>query len=168
MDGEFGQPANPSLGTDRFPRPKKSQRPQGFGLDRSLQQQRTPWNHRDRNSPRRDRFAGAILCEGALHASPKQAGADQPGEARSFRHVHAGNRFGNSEELRSGRTLAEAIKQKEAAAAAPHVEPVAEPPQNEGGGGGVAGIVKAQLPRVREDIRVTPAEATYNSPVVLL
>lgn len=109
MDGEFGQPADPSLGTDRFPRSKKSQRPQGFGLDRSLQQQRTSWNHRDRDCPRRIRLAGAVLREGALHASPQQAGADQPGEARSFRHAHAGNRFGDSAELRSGRAVAEAM-----------------------------------------------------------
>lgn len=99
MDGEFGQPAHPSLGTDRFPRPKKSQRPQRFGLDRSLQQQRTSWNHRDRDCPRRIWLAGAILREGALHASPQQAGADQPGEARSFRDAHARNRIGDSAQL---------------------------------------------------------------------
>ena len=110
MDGEFGQPADPSLGTDRFRRSKKSQRSQGFCPNCSIQQQGAGGSDRNRDCPRRNRLAGAILREGALHASPQQAGADQPGEARSFQHAHAGNRFGDSAELRSGRTLAQAIK----------------------------------------------------------
>lgn len=110
MDGEFRQSASPTLGADRFPRSKKSERPQRFRIDRSFQQQRATRHHRDRACPRRDRFAGTIIRERALHASAQQAGAHEPGKACSFRHPHAGNRTSNPAKLRSRRAMAEAIK----------------------------------------------------------